>query len=67
MYDTLPVTYEVAHNEPVHPDPDVAMRFTEVRLADTHESTCSHGCKVYGDPKSNVRVLWHNSNYGCRQ
>lgn len=67
MYDELPVTYEVSHNEPIHPDPIVAFRFTETRFPDAKERTCEHGCKVYGDPKSNVRVLWHNSNYGCRK
>lgn len=62
MYDTLPVTYEVGTSEPVHKDPAIAARFTEVRLSD-----CRHGCKIYGDPRSNVRVLAHNAVYGCHK
>jgi hypothetical protein len=62
MYDELPVTYEVSHTEPVHPDPSIVSRFTEVRL-----SNCESGCKIYGDSHSNVRVLAHNSAYGCRK
>ena len=63
MYDELPVTYEVGTDEPVHKDPAIASRFTEVRIS----NECGYGCKVYGDPKSNVRVLAHNSAYGCRK
>lgn len=66
MYDELPITYEVSTNEPVHPDPLVATRFTEVRIPRA-DRTCEFGCKVYGDPKSNVRVLAHHNVYGCRK
>lgn len=61
-WEDLPITYEVSHNEPMHPDPAIAMRFYEVAI-----STCEYGCKIYADPKSKVRVLAHNSNYGCRK
>ena len=54
-------TYEVSHNEPLHPDPTVVARLREVDLS----TTCEFGCKIYGDPKSAVRVLAHNSAYGC--
>jgi len=54
------VTYEVSHNEPLHPDVEVAARMYEVGL-----SLCKFGCKVYADPWSNVRVIAHNQSYGC--
>lgn len=54
------ITYEVSHNEPLHPDISVAARMYEIGL-----STCKFGCKVYADPWSNVRVVAHNSSYGC--
>jgi hypothetical protein len=56
----LPVTYESSINEPIHPDPSVRMRMVEVGIGD-----CAHGCKIYADPKSNLRVLAHNATYGC--
>lgn len=56
----LKVTYEVSHNEPLHPDLDVAGRMYEAGL-----STCAFGCKVYVDPWSDVVVVAHNSSYGC--
>lgn len=62
MYDELPITYEVGVDQPVHKDPTIAARFREVRI----DNRCGYGCKVYGDPRSNVRVLAHNSAYGCR-
>lgn len=54
-------TYETGIDEPIHPDPEVAARFREEFIAD-----CPNGCKVYSDPRSDVLVLAHNSNYGCR-
>lgn len=54
------VTYEVSTKEPLHPDPLIAARMLEVEL-----SNCEFGCKIYADPKSSVRVLAHNSTYGC--
>lgn len=56
----MEITYEVSHNEPLHPDFMVCSRMYEVGL-----STCTHGCKIYADPWSNVRVLAHNQSYGC--
>lgn len=61
MFDTK-VTYEVSHTEPVHPDPTVRSRFIEVAIG-----KCGFGCKIYADPRSNVKVLAHNSAYGCRK
>lgn len=61
--ETVKITYEVSHNEPLHPDLLVAARFVEVALAPP--TLCDHGCKIYADPWSNVRVLAHNSSYGC--
>lgn len=58
----LPITYVVSHTEPLHPDILIASRMIEVAISD-----CPHGCKVYADPRSNVRVLAHSSNYGCRR
>lgn len=58
--DDIEITYEVSHNEQMHPDPAIAMRLVEIAV-----SNCPYGCKIYADPKSNVRVLAHNSNYGC--
>ena len=63
MYDELPVTYEVGIDEPIHKDPAIASRFTEIRIS----NNCEFGCKVYADPRSNVRVLAHNPMYGCRK
>lgn len=54
------VTYEVSGDEPLHPDPQVAARMYEIGM-----SNCGFGCKVYADPNSRVRVLAHNSSYGC--
>lgn len=54
-------TYEVSHTEKLHPDLSVAA-MREVELSD-----CPLGCKIYADPRSNVRVLAHNSSYGCRR
>lgn len=62
MFDVESITYEVSHNEPVHPDPTICVRFVEVAIS----NKCGHGCKIYADPKSAVRVLAHNSAYGCR-
>ena len=55
-------TYETSCFEPLHPDPEVASRFREFEL-----SNCEFGCKIYADPLSNVKVLAHNSMYGCRK
>lgn len=62
MDEKINVTYEVSINEPIHPDPQVASRFREVALGN-----CGYGCKIYADPLSAVRVLAHNSAYGCRK
>lgn len=59
---TLPVTYEVSIHERPHPDDSVVHRLVEVALSD-----CPHGCKIYGDPRSNLRVLAHSAIYGCRR
>lgn len=55
------ITYEVGGKERLHPDPTVVARMREVGMT----KTCGYGCKIYGDPRSNVRVLAHNSSYGC--
>lgn len=56
----MTVTYEVLSKEALHPDPAIAARMREVEL-----SNCEFGCKIYADPLSAVRVLVHNSTYGC--
>lgn len=60
--DTDIVTYVVSHDELLHPDPTVTARLREVAL-----SNCPNGCKIYADPLSAVRILAHNSNYGCHR
>lgn len=55
-------TYEVGVDEQLHPDPEVASRFSEVEM-----SNCEYGCKIYADSRSAVRVLAHNATYGCRK
>lgn len=55
------ITYETSINEPLHPDPTVRMRMVEVEIG-----PCEYGCKIYADPRSNLRVLAHNATYGCR-
>ena len=57
----LRVTYEVPIGQPIHPDLTVLRRLEEVALSD-----CKFGCKIYGDPRSNVRILAHSAVYGCR-
>jgi len=54
------ITYEVGSKEPLHPDAQVAARFLECAIGD-----CEFGCKIYMDTESEVRVLAHNSAYGC--
>lgn len=27
---------------------------------------CGHGCKIYRNSKTGVKILWHNSAYGCK-
>lgn len=54
------VTYEVGIDEPIHPDLTVASRFRVIAIGD-----CEYGCKIYADPRSSVRVLAHNADYGC--
>jgi hypothetical protein len=54
------ITYEVGIDEMPHPDPEIAQRFEEVAM-----STCRYGCKIYADPRSQVRVLVHSRVYGC--
>lgn len=56
------VTYEVSIHEKPHPDDNVVRRLREVAL-----STCPFGCKIYADPRSNVRILAHSAVYGCRR
>lgn len=56
----LPITYEVSSNEPAHPDANVRSRLYEESMSD-----CVYGCKVYADPRSNVRILIHSRIYGC--
>lgn len=58
--DAVRITYEVSGKEPLHPDPNVVTRMYEFGISD-----CESGCKIYADPQSNVRVLAHNSSYGC--
>ncbi len=58
--ETMSFTYETGTDEPLHPDFMVASRFIEVAM-----STCKAGCKIYADPRSNVRVLGHAKVYGC--
>jgi len=60
--EDIHITYEVSCNEPVHPDLEIAARFREIAIGD-----CEFGCKIYADPQSRVRVLAHNSAYGCRK
>lgn len=55
-------TYEVSTTESLHPDINIASRMREVEIG-----PCEFGCKIYADPKSAVRVLAHNSSYGCRK
>lgn len=58
----MTITYTTGTKEPIHPDMAVAARFREVALSD-----CQFGCKVYADPRSAVRVVAHNSAYGCKE
>lgn len=58
----MDITYETSINEPIHPDMSVRIRMIEVALSD-----CEFGCKIYADPRSNLRVLAHNATYGCRK
>lgn len=62
MQPSLAVTYEVSTNEKPHPDDNVVRRLQEVALSD-----CAYGCKIYEDPRSNVRILIHSAVYGCRR
>jgi hypothetical protein len=57
------ITYEVSHDEPITPDPEIRSRFREVEI----DNRCGHGCKIYELPGTRVRVLAHNSAYGCKQ
>lgn len=56
----ISVTYEVGIDEPVHPDPSIALRMNEFAMSD-----CKYGCKIYKDPISGILVLAHNRIYGC--
>lgn len=58
----MQITYEVSTNERPHPDDSVVSRLQEVALSD-----CASGCKIYADPRSNLRVLVHSAIYGCRR
>lgn len=60
MFERIDFTYEAGTDEPVHPDMTICWRFVEVGM-----SGCEYGCKIYADPKSNVRVLKHYKGYGC--
>lgn len=56
------ITYETGWDEPIHPDPTLARQMEEVGV-----SECKYGCKIYAHPSTpRVRVLGHNSQYGCR-
>lgn len=55
------VTYSVSSTEPLHSDASVVVRMVEVGIS----RSCGFGCKIYADPRSNVRVLAHASAYGC--
>lgn len=59
---TIEITYETTDREPIHPDPSVRWRFQEYAMSD-----CPAGCKIYKDPRSDVKVLYHSSVYGCRK
>jgi hypothetical protein len=54
-------TYETGIDEPIHPDFMVASRFIEIGMG----NMCEFGCKIYADPRSNVKVLAHSEVYGC--
>jgi hypothetical protein len=58
--DTTEITYAVGIHEPIHPDMDVALRMEEYAM-----SRCEYGCKIYKDPRSDVKVLAHSRAYGC--
>lgn len=62
MFGELPTeyTYETGIDEAIHPDFMVSTRFIEIAMGD-----CVYGCKIYADPRSNVKVLAHNKVYGC--
>ena len=60
--DKIRITYETSWNEPLHPDPSVVARLVEVAIG-----PCEYGCKIYADPNSKVRILGHNTVYGCRK
>lgn len=53
-------TYEAGVDEALHPDKRINNRMGEIDV-----SECKYGCKVYGDPESNLLVLGHSSAYGC--
>lgn len=52
---------ETGINQLAHPHPSIRSRLVEIAISD-----CPHGCKIYQDPKSKVKVLHHNGTYGCR-
>lgn len=56
------VTYETGIDEMPHPDFTVIDRLIEVAISD-----CECGCKIYADPRSNVKVLAHSAVYGCKK
>lgn len=58
----MSITYEVGGDEVLHPDLNVCLRLVEVAVG-----PCEFGCKIYADPLSNVRILAHNSAYGCKK
>lgn len=59
---TTDVTYETGIDEMPHPDFTVIDRLIEVAISD-----CECGCKIYADPRSNMKVLAHSAVYGCRK
>lgn len=61
LAQSMGITYETGVDEPIHPDFLVGSRFVEVGMGEG----CHSGCKVYADPRSNVKVLAHNRVYGC--
>jgi hypothetical protein len=60
MFERKDFTYEAGTDEAIHPDTTICWRFIEVAMSD-----CEFGCKIYADPRSNVRVLKHYAGYGC--
>ena len=52
---------ECGIDEPMFSKPELAQSAQEDRL-----SNCPNGCKYYVVPETDIVVLAHNPNYGCR-